>query len=381
MSDAAASHRFCVAPMMDWTDRHCRFFLRLLSRRARLYTEMITTGPLVHGDVPRHLDFDPAEHPVAIQLGGSDPAVLARCAALAAAWGYDEVNLNVGCPSERVQTGSFGACLMREPGLVADCVRAMRDAASIPVTVKHRIGVDEIEEYAFVRDFVGAVAHAGCETFVVHARNAILQGLSPKENREIPPLRYEVVYRLRRDFPRLRFVINGGIADLDAAERHLARVDGVMLGRAAYHDPWVLAGVDGRLFGEPGPPPTRAEVARRYATYAEAQVARGVPLRNLTRHILGLYFGRPGARAWRRTLSDAALLARSGAALIVRAAEEAERRAAVARDGVGVGEGGGGGEGEGEGEGGGEGGGGGAGAGAGAGAGDGTAYRGMSSAM
>src|SRR6187200_3379738 len=206
-----SSHRFCVAPMMDWTDRHCRFFLRQISRRARLYTEMVTAPTLMHGDVPRHLDFDPQEHPVALQLGGSDPAMLARAAKLGAQWGYDEINLNCGCPSERVQTGSFGACLMAEPRLVADCVKAMVDAVDVPVTVKHRIGIDKVESYDFVRDFVGTVAEAGCEVFLVHARNAWLKGLSPKENREVPPLRYEMVHRLKRDFPRLTIAVNGGI--------------------------------------------------------------------------------------------------------------------------------------------------------------------------
>ncbi len=324
-----SSHRFCVAPMMDWTDRHCRYFLRLLSTRARLYTEMITTGALIHGDVPRHLDFDPAEHPVAIQLGGSDPAALAHCTRLAERWGYDEVNLNVGCPSERVRTGSFGACLMAEPSLVADCVAAMRAAAAIPVTVKHRIGIDAVEDYGFVRDFVGRVAEAGCRTFIVHARNAILKGLSPKQNREIPPLRYEVVYRLGHDFPQIAFVVNGGIVDLDAASRHLEHVDGVMLGRVAYHDPYLLAGVDRVLFGDAGEPVSRWEVAGRYAAYAARQYARGVPLKNLTRHILGLYLGIPGARAWRRRLSDAAALAQAGPELIVETAAEVERRAAL----------------------------------------------------
>src|SRR6188472_1716204 len=240
--------RFCVAPMMDWTDRHCRYFLRLISRHARLYTEMITAPALAHGDVPRHLDFDPAEHPLALQLGGSDPAKLAHAARLGERWGYDEINLNCGCPSERVQTGSFGACLMADPALVADCVRAMRDAVSLPVTVKHRIGLDANEDYGFVRDFVGTVAQAGCEVFIVHARNAVLKGLSPKENREVPRLRYDVVHRLKREFPLLTIVLNGGLDDWRAIDAELALVDGVMLGRTAYHDPFFLAQVDARLF-------------------------------------------------------------------------------------------------------------------------------------
>jgi tRNA-dihydrouridine synthase A len=267
------SHTFCTAPMMDWTDRHCRYFFRLLSRRARLYTEMITAPALIHGDVPHHLDFDPSEHPVALQLGGSDPAQLAHAARLGERWGYDEINLNCGCPSERVQTGSFGACLMAEPALVADCVRAMRDAVQVPVTVKHRIGLDAGEDYGFVRDFVGCVASAGCGVFIVHARNAVLKGLSPKENREVPPLRYEFVHRLKRDFPRLVFVLNGGVSDFATMERELAHVDGVMLGRAAYHDPWLLADVDRRLYGDPPAVSARADVVEALIPYAERWLA------------------------------------------------------------------------------------------------------------
>jgi len=310
------SHRLCVAPMMDWTDRHCRFFLRLITRRARLYTEMITAPALVHGDVPHHLDFDPAERPLALQLGGSDPDELAHAARLGAAFGYDEINLNCGCPSERVQTGSFGACLMAEPALVARCVAAMRDAVHVPVTVKHRIGLDHDERYEFVRDFVGTVAEAGCDVFIVHARNAVLKGLSPKENREVPPLRYDVVRRLKRDFPGLRFVLNGGIVDWDTAERELAHVDGVMLGRAAYHDPYLLAQADARLFDDERPVRSRAEVLRAMANYAEMQVARGTPLRAITRHMLGLYHGQSGGRRFRQLLSDAARLRDDDVALL-----------------------------------------------------------------
>jgi len=313
---AAGDWRFCVAPMMDWTDRHCRYFFRLISRRARLYTEMITAPALVHGDVPRHLDFDPAEHPVALQLGGSDPAALAQAARLGERWGYAEINLNCGCPSERVQTGSFGACLMAEPALVADCVRAMRDAVSVPVTVKHRIGLDANDDYAFVRDFVGTVAEAGCDVFIVHARNAVLKGLSPRENREIPPLRYEVVRELKRDFSGLTFVLNGGLADWETIERELASVDGVMLGRAAYHDPWILAQVDARLFAEAGPAATREEVMHRLSAYAARQIAQGTSLRAIARHVLGLYHGVRGGRRFRQLLSDAARLHRSDTALL-----------------------------------------------------------------
>jgi len=308
--------RLSVAPMMDWTDRHCRFFLRRISRRARLYTEMVTAPALLHGDVPRHLDFDPAEHPLALQLGGSDPSMLARAAKLGEQWGYDEINLNCGCPSERVQTGSFGACLMAEPALVAQCVAAMRDAVALPVTEKHRIGLDAGEDYGFVRDFVGTVAEAGCGVFIVHARNAVLKGLSPKENREVPRLRYEVVHRLKRDFPALGIVINGGLSEWTAVERELDRVDGVMLGRVAYHDPMFLAPVDWRLFGDDAAPPTREAVLRAMVAYAARECARGVPLRSIARHMLGLYHGRPGGRRFRQMLSDRAALKDAGPELL-----------------------------------------------------------------
>jgi tRNA-dihydrouridine synthase A len=313
--------RFCVAPMLDWTDRHCRFFHRTLSTRARLYTEMITTGALLHGDAARHLDFDPAEHPVALQLGGSEPAELAHCARLGERRGYDEINLNCGCPSERVQRGAFGACLMAEPRLVADCIRAMQDAVSIPVTVKSRIGIDRNENYGFVADFVGALFDAGCRVFIVHARNAWLKGLSPKENREVPPLRYAVVHRLKRDFPDATFVLNGGIASLAQAQAELALVDGVMLGRAAYHDPYLLAHVDRVLFGDPAPAPSREAVVASMATYLARCAAAGDAPRAIVCHMLGLYHGRPGARAWRRMLSDPAFLAREGANALAAAAQ------------------------------------------------------------
>jgi tRNA-dihydrouridine synthase A len=294
--------------MMDWTDRHCRYFLRLVTPRARLYTEMVTTGALQFGNVPRHLDFDPAEHPVALQLGGSDPYALAHCAKLGEAWGYDEINLNVGCPSERVQTGSFGACLMADPALVADCVSAMRDAVALPVTVKHRIGIDAVEDYAFVRDFVGTVSQAGATAFFVHARNAILKGLSPKENREVPPLKYDYVYRLKQDFPALTIVINGGITTHEQIAAQIDRVDGVMLGRAAYHDPWLLAQAEGYCFGGDAPSHTRADVIAALLPYVEAQLSRGVHLRSIARHVLGLYHGQPGGRRFRQILSDAGRL-------------------------------------------------------------------------
>jgi tRNA-dihydrouridine synthase A len=313
--------------MMDWTDRHCRYFFRLITPRARLYTEMVTTGAMMFGNVPRHLDFDPAEHPIALQLGGSDPYALAHCARLGEAWGYDEINLNVGCPSERVQTGSFGACLMAEPALVADCVMAIRDAVALPVTVKHRVGIDAVEDYAFVRDFVGTVARAGATAFLVHARNAILKGLSPKENREVPPLKYDHVYALKRDFPALTIVINGGVATHAAIAAQLERVDGVMIGRAAYHNPYLVAEAEEYVFGDAAPQRTRAEIVEALVPYAEAQLARGVALRAIARHALGLYHGAPGARAWRRILSDAALLQSAGPELFLRALREVEPEA------------------------------------------------------
>lgn len=290
--------------MMDWTDRHCRFFHRLLSRHTRLYTEMVTTGALLHGDQPRHLDFNVEEHPVALQLGGSEPADLAACARLGERWGYDEINLNCGCPSERVQRGSFGACLMAEPALVADGVKAMCDAVSIPVTVKHRIGIDHEEGYGFVRDFVGTVAAAGCRVFIVHARNAILKGLSPKQNREVPPLKYDVVYQLKRDFPALTIVLNGGVTDKAAIETHLQHVDGVMIGREAYHNPYWLASVDRDFYGDEHPVATRDAVEAALAIYVAKQSAAGVPRHSIMRHTLGLYRGLPGARAWRRAMSQ-----------------------------------------------------------------------------
>ncbi len=294
-----------VAPMMDWTDRHCRYLHRLLSRHALLYTEMVTTGALIHGDVARHLRFDAAEHPVALQLGGSEPQDLAQCARLAQDWGYDEVNLNCGCPSERVQRGAFGACLMNEPQLVADCVKAMRDAVQIPVTVKHRIGIDRVEDYGFVRDFVGTVAEAGCSVFIAHARNAWLKGLSPKENREIPPLRYEVVAQLKRDFPQLTIAVNGGFASDEAVHEQLAQVDGVMVGREAYHNPWWLARWDEQFFGQPASALTREQVEEDMVAYMEREAAQhGTHWYAIARHMLGLRAGLPGARRWRQVWSE-----------------------------------------------------------------------------
>ncbi len=310
--------------MMDWTDRHCRYFLRLVSPRARLYTEMVTTGALQFGNVPRHLDFDPAEHPLALQLGGSDPYALAHGARLGEAWGYDEINLNVGCPSERVQTGSFGACLMADPALVADCVKAMRDAVTLPVTVKHRVGIDAIEDYAFVRDFVGTVAQAGATAFLVHARNAMLKGLSPKQNREVPPLKYDYVYRLKRDFPALTVVINGGITTHRMIADEIVHVDGVMLGRAAYHDPWLLAQAEAYCFGDSVGSRTRADVIEALVPYAEGQLRRGVGLRGIARHVLGLYHGQPGGRRFRQILSDARRLEAGDPRIFLEAAAAVE---------------------------------------------------------
>ena len=318
------SRRLSVAPMMDWTDHHCRMFHRQITRHAWLYTEMVTTGALVYGDVERHLRFNDEEHPVALQLGGSDPADLATSAKKGEQGGYDEINLNCGCPSERVQKGAFGACLMAEPKLVADCVKAMRDAVSIDVTVKHRIGIDKVEEYSFVRDFVGTIAEAGCQTFIVHARNAILKGLSPKENREIPPLRYETAYQLKRDFPDLEIIINGGIKTSDEVALHLEHVDGVMLGREAYHNPYVMADWDARFYGDDHPVPSRADVLQAMIPYIEAQLARGeqhgLKLNSITRHMLGLTAGLPGARQFRQTLSDPKKLASGDPRLLLEAA-------------------------------------------------------------
>jgi tRNA-dihydrouridine synthase A len=291
--------------MMDWTDRHCRVLHRLITQRARLYTEMVSTGALLHGDVPRHLDFDARERPVALQLGGSEPAELAACAKLAAQWGYDEINLNCGCPSERVQRGAFGACLMAEAPLVADGIKAMRDVVDLPVTVKHRIGIDRVESYDFVRDFVGTVAErGGCEVFIVHARNAWLKGLSPKENREVPPLRYEMVYRLKADFPALTIVLNGGVTDDAQIAQHLLHVDGVMVGRQAYHQPWAMVGWDQRFLGDPARALERDAVEDSMVQYMAGLATAGVPWTHASRHMLGLRNGQPGARRWRQVWSD-----------------------------------------------------------------------------
>ncbi len=304
--------------MMDWSDRHCRFFFRQLAPHAIVYSEMLTTGSLIHGNVERHLDFNQAEHPVALQLGGSERTDLAYCAKLGESWGYDEINLNCGCPSERVQRGAFGACLMAEPQLVADCVKAMQDAVSIPVTIKHRLGIDTIEDYDFVRRFIEILTAAGCRTFIVHARNAILKGLSPKDNRQVPALKYDYVYRLKRDFPERRIVINGGITSTAEVTEHLQHVDGVMLGRRAYHDPFLLTQIEASL-GSTRKTASRADVVTAMWAYADAQVRRGTRLRAISRHMLGLYHGQPNARAWRRLLCDPARLAENRADLLLEA--------------------------------------------------------------
>jgi tRNA-dihydrouridine synthase A len=315
--------------MLDWTDRHCRYLLRLISRHALLYTEMVTTGAILRGDRTRFLAYHDSEHPVALQLGGSDPAALAECARIGADCGYDEINLNVGCPSDRVQSGRFGACLMAEPELVAECVAAMRNAVTIPVTVKTRIGIDNADSYESLAGFIGTVKDAGCATFIIHARKAYLQGLSPKENRSVPPLKYDYAYRIKQQFPQLVIVLNGGITDLDSATAHLAQVDGVMLGRAVYHNPYLLAGVDRQFFKATGAIPGREEIVRQMLPYIERELNAGTPLKQITRHMLGLFQGVPGARHWRRHLSTGAVSAGTGCEVVVEALEKTTR---VARE-------------------------------------------------
>lgn len=304
--------KLSVAPMLDWTDRYCRYFLRLISRNVLLYTEMITTHGLLHRDPGYFLDYFDSEHPLALQLGGSDPGELAKCARLGNEWKYDEINLNVGCPSDRVQSGRFGACLMAEPTLVAECVSAMIEHSEIPVTVKHRIGIDDQDSYQQLCHFVETVSAAGCATFIVHARKAWLEGLSPKENREIPPLRYDVVHQLKQDFPRLSIVVNGGILTLDQVAEELQQVDGAMIGREAYHNPWVLAESDRLIFGQQVHPGSRHLVVQRMLPLVENECSLGIPLNRITRHMLGLFHGQPGARKWRRHLSENAHLANAG---------------------------------------------------------------------
>jgi tRNA-dihydrouridine synthase A len=325
-----AHHRFCIAPMMEWTDRHCRVLHRGLTARALLYTEMVTAEAVIRGDRKRLIGFDAREHPVGLQLGGSNPARLAEAAKIGAEFDYDEINLNVGCPSDRVQSGRFGACLMREPELVGECVAAMREAVSIPVTVKCRLGVDDQDPEHSLRAMLAACSQAGVDTFIVHARKAWLEGLSPKENRDVPPLDYDLVYRMKQENPRLTIVINGGIDTLDEAARHLDHVDGVMMGRAAYHSPAILADVDARFFG--GAPATIEDGVENYRDYVARKLGEGVPLHAMTRHMLGLFNGRPGARLFRRHLSEHAT--RPGAdlatldAALAHIGRQAERAAA-----------------------------------------------------
>jgi tRNA-dihydrouridine synthase A len=313
------SRRFCIAPMMDWTDRHCRFFHRLLTRQALIYTEMVTTGAIIHGDRARLLAFEPAEHPVGVQFGGSDPAALVRCARIAEDFGYDEINLNVGCPSDRVQEGRFGACLMAEPALVGDCIAAMKAAVQIPVTAKCRIGIDEQDPEVALETLTQAVEQAGVAALIVHARKAWLKGLSPRENREVPPLDYDRVYRLKAAHPRLEIILNGGVETLEDATAHGTRLDGVMMGRAAYKDPWKLLAVDALLFGKPVPFTTPKQALEALIPYIERELARGARLHAITRHVLGLFQAVPGARAFRRHLATAGVKPDAGVEILQQA--------------------------------------------------------------
>ena len=301
------NHLFSVAPMLDWTDRHCRYFYRLLSKKALLYTEMVTTGALIHANQHRFLAFNPEENPLALQLGGSTPQDLALCARMAQDYGYDEVNLNIGCPSDRVQNGQFGACLMAKPTLVAECIHAMTQAVSIPVTVKSRIGIDHQDSYQELSEFIEIIADAGCQTFIVHARKAWLKGLSPKQNRDIPPLRYDVVYQLKQDYPHLNFILNGGITDLDQIKNHLLQTDGVMLGREVYNRPFLLAEIDPKIYGVSQSLKNRPQIIEALLPYIDQQLKKGIRLHSITRHTLGLFHGQKGARNWRRYLSEQAV--------------------------------------------------------------------------
>ena len=312
-------HAFSIAPMLDWTDRHCRFFHRLLSKQALLYTEMVTTGALIHGDHQRFLNYHPTEHPLVLQVGGSHPRELAACCKMAEDYGYDEVNLNLGCPSDRVQNGRFGACLMAEPELVATCIAAMISATALPITAKCRIGIDERDSYPELHYFIDTLAKAGCCTFVIHARKAWLSGLSPKQNREVPPLRYDIVYQLKNDFPALQFILNGGVTDLAQVDSLLTQLDGVMMGREAYQNPYVLATVDQQVFGTQTPVPTREEIIMQLLPYVCEQLSQGVRLNSVTRHVLGLFHGQPGARAWRRYLSEHACKSGADEAVLLKA--------------------------------------------------------------
>jgi tRNA-dihydrouridine synthase A len=325
MHKKTLDRRFCVAPMLDWSDRHCRVFWRQLSRDAVLYTEMITTGALIHGDHEKHLNYSELEHPLALQLGGSDPKALADSCHMAQDWGYDEVNLNCGCPSDRVQNGFFGACLMSRPDLVADCVKAMKDSVDIAITVKHRIGIDEQEGYGPLQDFVAAIAEAGTDAIIVHARKAWLQGLSPKENREIPPLEYGLVHRLKEDFPELEIIINGGIQSIDDAASQLSHVDGIMMGRSAYQTPYILADVDERFYQRDAAPKTRFDIIRNMFPYIETELGKGTRLNHMTRHVLGLFNGEAGGRLFRRHISEHAHRPGAGIEILEQALTFVER--------------------------------------------------------
>ena len=298
------NRKFCVAPMLDWTDRHCRYFMRLMSQHAVLYTEMITTGAIIHGDTHRHLQMDPFEHPVALQLGGSNPGDLAKACVLASQYDYAEINLNCGCPSDRVQNGMFGAVMMKNAQVTADCIAAMQDAVDLPITVKHRIGVDDFDSYEFLCEFVDTIAKTGCDTFLVHARKAWLKGLSPKQNREVPELNYDRVYQLKKDFPHLEIIINGGITSLEQSSEHLKHLDGVMVGREAYTNPYLLASVDQIIYGSENPIKSRKIVAEEFLKYVDNELTKGTKLNAMTRHILGLYHGMSGARQFRRHISE-----------------------------------------------------------------------------
>ena len=318
------NRRFCVAPMLDCTDRHNRYFLRLISRHAVLYSEMITSGALIYGDRPRFLEYSSQEHPLALQLGGSNIEDLTRCAHWAKQWQYDEVNLNVGCPSDRVQAGMIGACLMGHPDLVADCIRAMTIDSSLSVTIKCRIGIDDIDSYEHLQGFVGTMIEAGCQCLIIHARKAILAGLSPKENREIPPLKYEYVYQLKKDFPDTEFILNGGITTLAQCNQHLQSVDGVMVGREAYQNPYFLAKVDSLIYGDEHPIPSRQDILSQYYPYVESQLEKGTKLKHMSRHLFGLFHGQPGAKAWRRYLSEHAYKPTAGVEVLQQAARLVE---------------------------------------------------------
>ncbi len=314
-------HRISIAPMLDWTDRHYRYFMRLISQRCQLYTEMITTGAILNGDRDYHLGFDQSEHPLVVQLGGSHPQHLAECSRIVEQYGYDEINLNIGCPSDRVQEGRFGACLMAEPSLVAECFDAMSSVVKIPVTIKCRLGIDDQDSYRFLTIFIDEIAKAGCQHFIIHARKAWLNGLSPKENREIPPLNYERVYQLKQDHPSLQISINGGITTLEACHQHLQAVDGVMIGREAYHNPYLFAEVDQQFYGENSKILSRMEILEQLYPYIESELRKGARLNYITRHILGLFQGVPGARAWRRHLSENAHRTGAGLDIVKEAAK------------------------------------------------------------